>query len=131
MKSRLGKLLTSIIVIAAGIMFIVMGIKTNQNRKAYQPVTGVISQIVTTVGTSDNSDDHRVFVKYTVDGTEYEEELGEYSSSMREGNEIDLLYDPEYPKAIQKAGMTAILIQIGFGALAIVAGIAFLLKSIR
>ena len=94
--------------------------------------TGVITKIDIVYGTgADDNDEYHVFVKYSVDGTEYEEELGEYSAGMHEGDDVDLLYNPDNPRQLQKAGLTSIIIAFVFSGLSILVAVIMFLRFLR
>lgn len=93
-------------------------------RKGSEQVTGVISHIETyREHHLDNShtEMHDVYVKYTVNGQEYEQELGFYESSMYAGKEIEIFYNPENPAEIKgdEGAINIILPLFGLAFLAI------------
>lgn len=58
----------------------------------------------------DNELEHRAYVSYSYDGEEYENvPLNSYSSSMYEGEKIELLCDPEHPGRIMTSSLGIIL----------------------
>lgn len=87
-----------------GIIFVIVGIvsliSAVRFKKNAVEVTGVISEIEA-YKDSDGDTNHKVFVDYDYNGRAYEGiRLYEYSSSMYEGKEIDLMLDPENPAKI-------------------------------
>ena len=132
MKNRLTNLIVSLICVVAAVVTVMIGVRMNNNRKTYLPTTGVITKIDIVYGTgADDNDEYHVFVKYSVDGTEYEEELGEYSAGMHEGDDVDLLYNPDNPRQLQKAGLTSIIIAFVFSGLSILVAAIMFLRFLR
>jgi uncharacterized protein (UPF0333 family) len=74
---------------------------------------------------------HDVFVKYTVDGEEYESEYGEYTSGMRVGQEVEVYYDPENPGDARTGSYFLPVIFMGIGGLFIVIGFAFVIVNFK
>lgn len=74
-----------------------------------------------------------VFVDYSADGKEYTHvELGSYSSSMHEGDTVDIGYDPADPTHVQAlGGDSLVFIILAVGVLAVVGGVLSLIKSIK
>lgn len=106
-----------------GIIFIVVTVVVSTAGKKsienYLPVEATIKEI-RYVG-----DNHKPYVEYEVDGQTYHSELNFYSSSMYEGQKIEILYNPEMPS--QTASEDAFKI-IGFvfgliGGIFLVAGL--------
>lgn len=120
-----------------GIIFMMIGIavliSNIQFKKNAVEVTAVIAQIES-YRDSDNDINHRVFVNYSYDGTDYDGiRLGEYDSSMYEGKEIKLLLDPVNPQKVStRFGMIfAGSMCIGMGAVFVLVGIIPLLVMAR
>ena len=91
-----------IILLAGAAFMTVSSVKFGQTA---EHVTGVITDI-DTYRDSDNDVKHSVLVSYTVRGKEYRDvRLSEYSSSMYEGAEIELLYDPDEPGRVRTSSM--------------------------
>ena len=78
------------------IVGIITNVKTSQFKESAVEVNGVIEDIVIEEHTDET--DYDVYVSYEYDGEYYEDvHLDFYSSSMYEGQEIDLLIDPDNP----------------------------------
>lgn len=118
-----------VLFVAAGIFLIVMGVRTTRFQKIYDPATAVISNIYRVDEGSDYHYD--VFVKYTVDGKEYDSELGSYNSSMREGQEVAILYDPADPVTIVPAGNSQLIYFYVSGVIAIILGAVGAFRALR
>ena len=88
---------------AIGIIFVILGvligkaISIPEDRKA--TTTATITRIES-YRDSDGDEGHDVWVQYEVKGQTYEEKLGSYSSSYRQGKKIDIIYDKENPTKI-------------------------------
>lgn len=74
-------------------------------------VQGVITEIRTYYD-SDDEAHHDVWVAYSMNGSNYNEEINFYSSSMYEGKEIDLLVDPSYPTRVRSVSGNVFLVCI-------------------
>lgn len=131
------KILTAVITLIIGIVFIVGGIlilSKNANTD-YAEITGTIVDITEEWNPSANVDedqyDHHTFVDYTVDGKEYKHvELGQYDSSMEIGDKVDFLYNVDNPAEISsKGGNIFGIVAIGIGILSILFGIISFLRK--
>ena len=94
-KEKLVWIIFSII----GAIFLIIGLVLFQNVFDYKnkiDIMGTITEIVT----SENNENHKVYVSYTVDGKKYESELNGYSSNFYEGKEIKIYYDKDNPNKI-------------------------------
>ena len=60
----------------------------------------------------DDEDTYTVYVKYTVDGVEYEGALDYYSAFMRVGDKVKILYLPDNPNRMVSSGSHAALIAV-------------------
>ena len=85
------------IFIIVGIIWLVSGRKFVQSAVK---VSAVISEIES-YRDSDENVNYRVYVNYSYGGQRYEDiRLNEYSSSMYEGKEIQVMLDPDNPKKL-------------------------------
>ena len=67
---------------------------------------------------------YKVYVKYSVDGKDYEEELGELSGNYKEGEKMTIYYDPKNPSEItQTTSLVLPIIMIVGGIAAFASGI--------
>ena len=102
-------------VIPIGIIVIAIGIYASTiygDRKYYPRCEATVTDselLRGSYGSEDNPDSrvYRNYIKYTVDGQEYECELNFSSSSMKNGDRLELLYDPAHPYKIKPAGTMA------------------------
>lgn len=119
------------VMLCIGIWTIIDGINF---RKGAEQVTGVISHIESYRNTSlsdSNTEVHDVYVKYTVNGQEYERMLGYYDSSMYAGKEIEIYYSPENPAEIKgKDGAISIILPL-FGLAFLAIGVAFIFSDMQ
>jgi len=81
-------------------------------------------------GDSDSNTQHTVYVKYKVDGLEYNESLGYYSTGMSVGQEIPIYYKPESPNRIM-ADSSILLWLIFFILGLILLSVAFIITFIK
>lgn len=119
---------TAIGFLVFGIIVLVLGIYMNFFKgKDYVETTATITKIEEIdLGTDADGDpeyDHKVYVKYTVDGKEYSGESDFYQSSYNEGDEITIFYNPDDPSQITGDSK-------GFGIYVIVVGIVLILGSV-
>lgn len=103
MNAKKMEWLFGIIFSGIGLTFFIVGISIalyNINfRNNALETTAVISSIER-YRDSDGDTRHTVYVRYTIDGREYEGRLNYYSSGMYEGEEISIYYRPEQPNRI-------------------------------
>lgn len=126
--------------IPLGIILIVFGIVVfiiNSNNKNYIQVDAIVSKTELVeeehIDEDGNSVDatYNVYVKYTVNGTEYEEELGELSG-YKENEKITIYYNPDNPKQItQTKSMILPIIFIIGGCISLIGGIISAVDSIK
>lgn len=119
-----------VVLVFVGLMFAGFGIwgilSPNEN---YQSVNGTISEIDEYYDMLENNLEgetkHKVYVDFIADGKKYTEvEYPAYSSSMKEGGTVTILYDPENPTEIQSPGGEKIpYIFAAVGTLMVAAGV--------
>lgn len=118
--------------IPLGIILIVFGViifginKENQN---YIKTNAIVSRmdLVRESYIDENHNEveatYNVYVKYNVDGKEYEEELGELSG-YKENQEITIYYNPDDPvKITQTKSLVLPIVMILFGFVSFIGGI--------
>ena len=126
--------------IPLGIILIVIGViifginKENQN---YIKTNAIVSRmdLVRESYIDENHNEveatYNVYVKYNVDGKEYEEELGELSG-YKENQEITIYYNPDDPvKITQTKSLVLPIVMILFGFVSFVGGIISGLNAIK
>lgn len=64
-------------------------------------------------------------VRFTAGDTEYEADLGEYSSGMYVGKTVSIYYDPENPAKVSTCSMLIPAVFMGIGGLFFAVGLAF------
>lgn len=129
MKNRLVKLLASVVAIAGGILFIVLGCVGISQVNNFPEVEATVTQVeieTTTDTDGTTSETATVYVSYTVDGTEYNEILDDSNSDMKEGDKITVRYNPEKPEKVTATTKTAGFVRIAFGIVIALAGIVSL-----
>lgn len=102
---------------AIGIVMLIGGCVWAGNFISFKSTAEEISGTITRIESyrdADNELSHRVYVSYQYDGKTYEDiSLGYYSSGMYEGEEIELLCDPEKPGRV-KTSFSNIMVSLVF-----------------
>ena len=126
--------------IPVGIFLIIFGIAMfiiNKNNQNYIKTAAIVSKTElveeTHIDENGNSVDalYKVYVKYTVEGNQYEEELGELAG-YKKGDKITIYYDPDNPKKITQT--KSLILPIAFiigGCASLVCGIISAIHSIK
>lgn len=116
-----------------GINLIIDAIEFKEIAVSVPAVITDINEIVTRDSDGDRHISHDVYVRYTYEGVIYNDELNEYSSSMKVGKEIPVLIDPNYPSEAQyeKMVITGPLIFTGIGGLFFCIGLGFIISLIK
>ena len=129
MNNRLVKLIASVIAILGGILFIVMGFVGISQVKNYPEVDAIVTSVerdstIDADGTT--TENITVYVSYTVDGKEYNEQLDDTNGDVKEGDQITVRYNPEKPDKVTATTKTAGIVRIVFGIVITLAGLASL-----
>jgi len=127
--NKLMKALVPYILIAATVLFAYLGVDGIHVRNTYTAATADITGITSEYDFTAEKDIFHVMVRYTVDGAEYETELGSYTSGMRVGQEIKIMYDPSSPDRIVEAGYLGVVLCFGFSVLALFSAAAVFRKN--
>ena len=112
-----------IICIVMSIFMFVMG----NEHKDYIKTQAVVSkmELVEEATTDAEGNDveatYKVYVKYTVDGKDYEEELGELSG-YEKGDKLDIVYNPKDPTQISQPSSVIFTICLLVGGIAAIIG---------
>lgn len=77
-----------------------------------------------------NHTHYDVWIEYTVDGEVLEKNINEYNSSMYEGKEIEVYYDPDDPSDVRTDSKVFEYIFLGIGGSFAVIGAVFLIINI-
>lgn len=123
-------LLLSVALILLGVIAIVVGISQNLKRNAYLSANATITKIEWTAGVGDDDDTYEVTVRYAVDGKEYTEKLGYHEDGMKEGQTIEIRYNPENPADIVEASSTFSTVMFIVGPIAILLGLFLGFKAL-
>ena len=130
MLNRIFKFVFPIVAVIFGIVAIVTGVHKLQTKDLYDSaakavITGIEREWT---GTDEDGFDeytYHVYVNYEVDGKKYENvEYPGYSSSMKNGDEIDILYQSQAPENISETNIT------GNATIFIVAGVVLTLVGL-
>ncbi|MBQ9119384.1 MAG: hypothetical protein IJY09_04905 [Lachnospiraceae bacterium] len=114
-----------------GIIFLAVGVLINTTTKRFAENADKTKALISDISTYRDSDGdrwHDVTVTYVKDGKEYEVELSDYNSSMREGDMIEILLDGNRAMSADGAGKGA-GIAIVVGGLTAGIGIALMVAS--
>ena len=113
-----------------GITLVVFGVATfviNQKNQNYVKVEAVVSKVeLAQEATTDANGDpveatYKVYVKYTVDGKEYDELLGELSGYKKD-QKVTIYYDPQDPSKITQTKSLVLPIVLIVGGVASIVG---------
>ena len=75
---------------------------------------------------------YKVYVKYTVDGKEYNEELGELSGTFENNEKMTIYYNPDDPTQITQTKSKIIpIIMVALGCASLIGGIVSGINSIK
>lgn len=130
MRQIVRKIIVPIVLVLFGIIAIVAGSGKMQKIKNYPQTSAVITRIEEEWNAADDSWDHHVFVKYTVDNVAYESELDEYSSSFQEGDEITVGYNAENPREVIGLTQWTLYVFFAVGAVLTLAGVFLLARTV-
>ena len=128
------KIFAVIVLIAGGILFLVLGFSGLKEIASFPQtdatVTAVESEWVPN-GDGGSTQQVTIRVSYTVDGKQYEEVLQNAKSSLKEGDQIQVYYNPQKPEYVSGAtkGMSVLL--IGFGALCLLGAVILGIRTLR
>ena len=134
---KLVSIVLSVVFIAGGVAFIVLGIHQISTKDLYDStVTATVVDVeenLDTITDPENAETNvTVYIDYEVDGVKYEHvEAPEYDSSMKVGDTMEILYQSKDPSKYsgQNIGQTAAIF-IGLGAVLAIAGCAATVKAI-
>lgn len=135
MKINKAEYMLWIIFSLAGVVFLIVGatliFANNSDVEDRVFVTGVITEI-SSYRDNDGERKQNVYVSYDVDGRRYESKLNAYSSSFKEGKEIEIYYDRNNPTKIG-TNVTDILLFVfpAMGLLLVVIGGTGIYKKIK
>jgi len=111
------------------IIFIAVGYMNYKKQTTYPKTTATIQDITIDETVASESASHIVYVEYDLKGTPHKALLDSYDSTMRIGDEIEVLYDETNPSRVSKAGMMSVYIQLGFAGVCLVGGVGYLKKQ--
>lgn len=134
-ESRVGRFFIPLGIIL--IIFSIMLFMVGEHNKNYIKIESTVSKVELVKEATYDSEGNReeamytIFVKYTVDGKEYDTELGEmYEHKV--GDKITIVYNPENPNEIsQPSSLIFNIIILVVGCASLVFGIISSVKSIK
>jgi len=98
MKKEAKKIFLRLLIpIIIGIGSIITGIFLIVENENYKKHTTETEAIITRIE-QDNESTHNVYITFSVNGTEYSGILGTYGSGMKEGNSVNIRYEPDNPQ---------------------------------
>ena len=119
------------------IIFSVLLFIVNNHNKDYIKTEAIVSntELVEEAYTDENGNyfdaTYKVYVKYTVDGVEYDEELGEISG-YKKGDKITICYNPKNPREISQPVSIILPIALLIGGIAsTIGGIISIINAIK
>lgn len=134
---KLFSFIFAVVFVVAGVFVIVMGVNRLNSKKDYDAsTTGVIVGIEREWSGTDEDGfdqyDYTVYVNYEVDGQKYENvKYPSYDSSMKKGDEVEVLYQSSDPTNIAEGNLTGnATIMIVIGAVCTLFGVAVVVKAI-
>ncbi len=119
------------VLLLGGLLFLVSGLIKFSQINNYPQTNAMITQIEWEPGAGEESDKYTVYVRYSVGGTTYDQQLDNYKSSYREGQTITIRYNPDKPTTITAVGPVGATIITAFGGLLFAAGVVALAKVLR
>ena len=120
--NKIFNIIFSVVMVVFGIIAIVSGVKKLQSKDLYDAaatavITGIEREWTGTDEDGFDEYDYKVYVSYEVDGKKYENvEYPGYSSSMKQGDDIEILYQSAAPDQISEKNVTgnaALFIVVG------------------
>lgn len=101
---KAGEFWAGVLFLLIGIGMIIMFSKVYTVKKEFMrtavPVEAYISEIIKIKGSDDDDVTYRVYADYSVDNTAYSQQLDYYDGNMREGDTVNIYYNPYNPSEI-------------------------------
>ena len=121
--------ITSVIFVFIGICLILGGIVSYIDDLNFKKTAVETNAIITKIDISQNARGktiHRVYVKFFVNGRDYDEKLSHWYSGMAEGQDVKVYYNPNNPRIFRSDDIMKNLIFILMGIICFLAGFASL-----
>ena len=133
MQRIFNRFIVPLILIIGGLVFIFLGFTSLKEVNSFAKVEAVVSRVdveetVDEEGTITTNE--TVYVKYTVDGKEYDELLQFAKSGCKVGDKLTVLYNQKNPSYVSGATKTMAFVYLGAGALVAVIGLFILFRSL-
>ncbi|MBQ7654550.1 MAG: DUF3592 domain-containing protein [Clostridia bacterium] len=112
------KLIVSVALLIGGVVFIVFGCISFKEVKTFPEVSAVVTKVETEWvdnGDEGMTEEKTAYVKYTVDGVEYNEILQNSPGNVEENTTITVRYNPEKPNYVTGSTKTSGTIQLALG----------------
>lgn len=124
MNNPVAKILVPVILLIGGIIFLVLGINALKAVNSFTEISAVVSRVdIQRSADPDESDTVTTYVRYKVDGKEYNEILQFAGGDYTEGETVKVLCDPDNPSYVTGATMTSSIIYIVIGAVMALIGL--------
>ncbi|MBQ5995051.1 MAG: DUF3592 domain-containing protein [Clostridia bacterium] len=126
MSKKIQKIIASLVFLAGGIIFIVLGFTGMSQAKNFPEIQAKVSKIEVEEFLDENGDnrsDITVYVSYNVDGKEYNEILQDAQGELKEGDTITARYNPEKPNYITVTTVKSGAVRLAIGGVLAVAGL--------
>ncbi|MBQ7981299.1 MAG: DUF3592 domain-containing protein [Oscillospiraceae bacterium] len=113
--------LIGIVFFLVGILLIIVSVVTYVGNKQFAANAETTMATITDIDTYRTRSNgktktrHNVYIKYEVDGKTYNRELNYYTSSMYEGKEIEVMYNPDNPADARAEDSFASIILVFMG----------------
>lgn len=126
--NTLKKFAFSALALIIGIVFIVIGAGNLKAVRNFPQVEARVTAINRTPSADPEStaENITVYVEYELSGQKFNETLQDPPTKVKEGDVITVRYNPDKPDYVTAATVTSGYLCLGFGALAVVAGIGSL-----
>lgn len=121
------KFIVSFVMLLGGIAFIVFGCISFKEVKTFPEVSAVVTKVETEWvdnGEDGTKESKTAYVKYTVDGVEYNEILQNSPGDIEENTTITVRYNPEKPSYVTGSTKTSGTVQMALGIVLCVASVA-------
>lgn len=128
-RDLLQRVLPPVLLLAAGILFLVFGFVTVNEMRSYPQTTATVTKIEREwVPDAEGGDTEEItiYVRYRVAGQNYEEVLNNCKTSYQEGETISVYYKPDDPHYVSGATKGGAAIRFAFGGVLTFAGLAAL-----
>ena len=123
------KYILPVLCLVIGIVVICVASSNLKKIDTYPTTTATITHIeVEHIGDDTH---HTVYVKYEVDGIEYENTLGEYIAGYAKGKEVTISYNPDNPEKILSSNKFSVIMMYVVGTIFVIVSVLLIIKSVQ